>query len=136
MEIFVGNLDEKISEPQLRLFFKGYDKQAKFKLVHLKEELPGGREDTLVYGVVSIPSERLAKKALKKLNFKKLNNKPVIVREFQFRASQNDQRALNWRLKEWLKDERRGKDRRRKLKEVKSLDDLEVTGFEQLSRKL
>jgi len=132
VELFIGNLEMEVSEGDLRLLFKGYDKQATFKIVRMEGEEGVG---SLVYGIVSIESERLAKKAIKKLNYKKVRDHMVIIREFHYRASQNDKRALNWRMKGWENEERRGIERRLKRKAVKNLDDYEVSGLSGFSRK-
>ena len=135
MKLFIGNLSQQVTEFDLRDFFKGFDKQATFKIVHMQEMVQGDGEEDLVYGLVSIESERLARKAIKKLNYKKLNHRVIIVREFQHRASQNDKRALNWRMQQWIDDERRGRERRKSRKIVQNLEDIQVTGNKNFSRK-
>ncbi len=123
MELFIGNLDPETTELHLRTLFKGFDKQATFKIVSL-EEIEG--EEDLIYGLITIESSRLAKKAIKKLSFKKLNDRLVIIREFHYRASQNDKRALNWRMKHWQERERRARERRKNRKVTKNLEDYEI----------
>lgn len=129
MELFIGNLDLETTELQLRTLFKGFNKQATFRIVSL-EEIEG--EEYFIYGMVTIESKRLAKKAIKKLNFKKLNGRLVIIREFHYRACQNDKRALNWRMKQWQEKERRARERRKNRKVTKNLEDYEIvsgTGY-------
>ena len=132
MELFIGNLEMAVSEHDLRLLFKGYDKRTTFKIIRMEGE--DGVAD-LVYGIVSIDSDRLAKKAIKKLNYKKIHGHMVVIREFHHRASQNDKRALNWRMKGWENEERRSRERRLKRKVVKNLDDYEISGLSGFSRK-
>jgi len=121
-----------VSEGDLRLLFKGYDKRTTFKIIRMEGEEGAGN---LVYGIVSIDSDRLAKKAIKKLNYKKIHGRMVVIREFHHRASQNDKRALNWRMKGWENEERRGRERRQKRNAVKNLDDYQITGMSGFSRK-
>ncbi len=133
MDLFIGNLEMAVSEGDLRLLFKGYEKRTTFKIIRMEGDEEGG--SNLVYGIVSIDSDRLAKKAIKKLNYKKIHGRMVIIREFHYRASQNDKRALNWRMKGWENEERRGRERRQKRKAVKNLDDYEISGMSGFSRK-
>jgi len=70
----------------------------------------------------------LAKKAIKKLNYKRFKNRLIVIREFHYRASQNDKRALNWRMVEWLNKERRGRERRKNRKVIKNAEDYEIVG--------
>jgi len=132
VELFIGNLESKVSEGDLRLFFKGYDKQATFKIIRMEG---GEGVYDLVYGIVTIKSSRLGKKAIKKLNYTKLHSNLVIIREFHYRASQNDKRALTWRMKGWENEERRNRERRQKRKLVKNLDDYEISGLSGFPRK-
>lgn len=132
MELFIGNLDPETTEGQLRTLFKGFDKQAVFRIIMLETSED---EEIFIYGLVIIESDRLAKKAIKKLNYKKLNDKPVLIREFQYRASQNDKRALNWRMKQWQAQERRSRERRKNRKVMKNLDDYEITGIADYAKK-
>ena len=107
MDIFVGKLPDTASLAELKNMFKGFDKQATFKIKRMR-----GREGRLTYGLVSIPSERLARKAIKRLHMKKFMGRSVCVREYSFRAAGNDRRQLGWRRKLWLGQERRQIDRR------------------------
>jgi len=132
MELFVGNLDPETTEYQLREFFKGFDKQATFKIVMLEE---ADSNEGFVYGLITIESDRLAKKAMKKLNYKRLNERLILIREFQYRASQNDKRALNWRMKEWLERERRGRERRKNRKVTRNPEDYEIIADSDYFRK-
>ena len=129
MEIFVGNLSSHATESELQRFFKGYGKQATFK-VH-KLTCNGG---PLYYGLADIEPEKAALKAMKKLNHKPLDGRHVILREFHYRAGNNDRRALNWRTVIWEKIERRTNERRQKHKEVK-LRELEFSAYDNLVSK-
>lgn len=132
MELFVGNLPTGINVSELERFFGRLAKNAEIQLIHLDH---GDRE--LVYAHVIMPSERLGNKAIKKLNAKLLDGHHVIVREYVYRAGNNDRRALNWRLRPWAKDERRDNERRVKRKEIAMEDEFEpeYTGYANLSQK-
>lgn len=112
MDIFIGNIPGNTTVLDLKKFFKGFDKNAVFEVKRLK-----GRNDVVTFGLVSIHSERLAHKAIKRLHMKKLKGKPVVVREFTHRAGGNDRRQLGWRNKLWLGEERRQTDRRSSRKD-------------------
>lgn len=107
MDIYVGRLPDRASVVELKKFFKGFDKQASFEVKRLK-----GKEGRVTFGIVHIPTERLAIKAIKRLHMKKFMGRPVAVREFTYRASGNDRRQLGWRKKLWLGGERRQLERR------------------------
>jgi RNA recognition motif-containing protein len=115
MDIYVGKLPDFATIIELKKFFKGYDKQARFDLRRCK----GKDGSQITYGFVSIASERLANKAVKRLHMKKFMGTSVSVREYEHRASGNDRRQLGWRKKLWLGEERRQIDRR-EAKVVKS----------------
>ena len=107
MEIFIGNIPSNTTVIDLKRFFKAFDKNAVFEVKRLK-----GKSDVVTFGLVIIQSERLGNIAIKRLHMKKLNGKPVVVREFTHRAGGNDRRQLGWRNKLWLGEERRQTDRR------------------------
>lgn len=129
MEIFVGNLDAQTREADLRAFFKGYVKEARYSLRKVK----AGYE-TLFYAIVDIEPEKLAVKAIKKLHAKRINGKPAIVREYQYRSGNNDRRAINWRSVVWDKIERRLTERRQNGK-VFARNEPTFTGYDNLAKK-
>jgi len=108
MDIYVGKLPAFATIKELKSFFKGYDRQASFEIRRITAK--DGSEIT--FGVVNIPVERIAIKAIKRLHMKRFMDCPVTVREFEFRAAGNDRRQLGWRKKLWLGQERRQTDRR------------------------
>jgi RNA recognition motif-containing protein len=131
MEIFVGNLSSHVTERELQRFFKGYDKQATFQVFKLI-----CNDGALYYGLVDIEPEKVALKAVRKLKNRLLEGRHVILREFQYRAGNNDRRALNWRTMTWDKVERRLNERRQKHKkgelrepEFSAYDNLASKGF-------
>ena len=118
MEIFVGNISSSATAVDLKKIFKGFDKHATFEIKRLK-----GRDSHVTFGLVRLQSERLAKKAIKRLHMKKYLGRPIVVREYLHRAFGNDRRQLGWRKKLWLGEERRNTDRRdAKVDNKKDLD--------------
>lgn len=129
MEIFVGNLGSHVSEKELQRFFKGYDKQATFQIFKLI-----CNDGAIYYGLVDIESDKLALKAINKLNHKPLDGRHVILREFQYRAGNNERRALNWRTLAWERVERRAEERRQQRKKGK-ICEPEFTAYDNLVSK-
>lgn len=129
MELFVGNISADTREHEIRKFFGPYAKNATITLHKLKLAY-----STYFYARVDIESERLAFKAIKKLHRKKLNGKSVPVREYEYRASNNDRRALHWRDMFWNQAERRCDERRQRAKLFKHSEPL-FTGYDQLAKK-
>lgn len=109
MELYVGPLSSRVTVSELERFFKGFEKKASFSIMKLIRS-----SGPHYFGVVEFESERLARKAMKKLHSSKFNEHRVIVREYEHRASSNDRRALNWRELTWAKLERRDLERRKK----------------------
>jgi len=115
MDVFVGNISPNTSVVDLRKFFKGFEKKAVFEVKRMR-----GKQGKVIFGLISFQSDRMAQKAIKKLHMQKLNGRPVIVREFVYRAGGNDRRQLNWRKKLWLGEERRKSERRDANEEIKN----------------
>ena len=133
MELYVGQLTSSDTIEDLKQLFKGYDKKARFEIIKLKRE-----SGTLYYGMVNIVSERLARKALKKLNAARLNGHPVAVREFEYRSGGNERRSLNWRDLPWERTERRLNERRKKSSrepDETPEDEPEYSGYDNFSTK-
>ncbi len=130
MEVFVGNLNARVSEAELQRFFKGYDKKATFKVHKLI-----CNDGPLYYGIADIEQDKVALKSIRKLNNKPLDGRHVILREFQYRAGNNDRRALNWRSVIWEKIERRGNERRQKHKKANSRREPSFRAYENLATK-
>lgn len=131
MEIFVGKLVPNATVKELRQFFIGYGKSADIKINKLI-----CKQGSLHYALVNIESDKIAQKAIRKLHRKRLNGRPVVVREFKYRAANNDRRALNWRMAVWTQLERRLLERRKQYKlvrkhepEFSAYDDLVSKGF-------
>ena len=129
MELFIGNLSADTRQHQLQKFLGSYGKQAELSLRKLKFDT-----SVYYYAHVEIESERLALKAIKKLHGKRLNGKPVLIREFEYRASSNDRRSLNWRNVIWNNIERRLTERRHRSK-VFERKEPEFVGYNNLAKK-
>ena len=111
MDIYVGNLSANTTERELQKFFKGYGKQITIKINKFI-----CKDGTLYFAIVDIESDKIAQKAIRKLHCQKIHGKPVVVREYQYRAGNNDRRAMNWRNHPWTQLERRALERRKKYK--------------------
>lgn len=120
MEVFIGNLAENVTVSDLTVFFKAFANKVRIRIVEKREE-----DRTRVrYGVADFDSDKLAIKAIKKLNQKELRGRPVVMREYFHRSYNNERRALNWRDKPWGGPERRQVERRKK-ESSKPKDDFE-----------
>lgn len=148
MEVFIGNLSEKVTLSDLTAFFKAFANKAHIRIV-VKRQENGSR---VRYGLADFDSDKLALKAIKKLNQKVLRGKSVVMREFYHRRYSNERRALNWRDIPWSGPERRQEERRRQeaaksqdafqdmLKQSEKsaeqeAENLQVSGYTHLARK-
>lgn len=120
MEVFIGNLADNVSVTDLTAFFKAFANKARIRIVDKRQE-DGSR---VRYGVASFDTEKLALKAIKKLNQRELRGRAVVLREYIHRSYSNERRALNWRDKPWSGPERR-KVERRKKETTKPRDDFD-----------
>jgi hypothetical protein len=76
------------------------------------------------FAVADFDSDKLALKAIKKLNGALLHGDKVMLREFIHRSYSNERRAVNWRDKPWDGQERRCDERRKKVA-IKEKDDFD-----------
>ena len=129
MELYVGPLSSRTTVSELQRFFKGFEKKASFRLMKLIRN-----SGPHYFGLVEFDSDRLGKKAMKKLHSSKFNEHRVIVREYEHRASSNDRRALNWRELVWNKVERRDLERRQKFRVGKNAE-IEFDGYDRFAVK-
>lgn len=155
MDIYVGNLPADTTQAELEKFFKGFHKKADIRLIRQQFE----NDESCCYGLVSIDAERLALKAIKKLNGKRLRSRELLLREFHHRSYNNERRSPGWRNGLLQDNERRSRDRRRAVhrpgvdddferllnttpqqvqeeEEVIDEKNLKVTAYRDLSRKL
>jgi len=129
MELFIGNLSAGTRQHDLLKFLGSFGKQASVSLRKIKFET-----SVYYYAHVEIESDKLALKTIKKLHGKKLNGKPVLIREFEYRAGNNDRRSLNWRHILWKKIERRLDERRHRSK-LFERKEPEFVGYNNLAKK-
>lgn len=109
MEVFIGNLAIGVTYTDLISFFKGFANKMRLRIVDKRQD-DGSK---LRYAIATFESEKLALKAIKKLNQKTLRGEPVVLREYFHRYYANERRALNWRDKPWEGVERRKTERRK-----------------------
>ncbi len=126
MEVFIGNLSLDITHNDLVIFFKGFAKKAKLRLVDKRRE----DNSKFRYGVVKFDSDKLALKAIRKLNHKPLRGIRVELREYFHRCYANERRAVNWRNKPWAGVERRQQERRKQQAQAGCPDNLSKRGKE------
>lgn len=127
MEVFIGNLSLNITHNDLVVFFKGFANKAKLRVVDKQRE-DGSK---VRYGVATFDSDKLALKAIRKLNHKPLRGVRVELREYFHRYCNNERRAVNWRNKPWTGVERRQQERRKQQAHAESPDKLPKKGHEQ-----
>ena len=108
MELMVGNFPSIATMRDLAMFFASFEDEADFEIVELEKV----DARSVRFGLVTIPSERSAVKAIRKLDGKRLAGAVVTVREFFHRAYSNDRRSVHWRDIPWQGVERRRRDRR------------------------
>lgn len=111
MEVFVGNITSNTTLSDVVYLFKGFAKKARLRMVDKK--LQNG--ERAYYAVAEFDSDKLALKAIKKLDGSLLRGQQVVLREFHHRSYNNERRAVNWRDKPWGGPERRVSERRKKL---------------------
>ncbi|HEY0721158.1 MAG TPA: RNA-binding protein [Gammaproteobacteria bacterium] len=110
MDVFIGHLSPRTSLSDLVAFFKSFASDTRFQILD-KEFEDGSRTR---FAIATIESDKLAEKAIKKLNGQFLNGSAVVLREFLHRNYGNERRAVGWRDKPWHGVERRDLERRRK----------------------
>ena len=123
MKILIANLPPRITELELLDLLKPYHKRDGLRLQVVDQICDDGVHH--YYAIADILHERLAAKALKKLNGKMLRSCELRLREFQHRNYSNERRALGWRNRPWSAKERRLMERRRQTRQhIDELDEL------------
>ena len=85
MNLFVSNIDYKISEDMLRAYFEEYGEVVSVKiLIDLESKKPKG------YGFVLMGSDYAGQKAILRLNRRKINGRPLSVQEARPRPGGED----------------------------------------------
>jgi RNA recognition motif-containing protein len=122
MKILIANLPGEVTELELLDLLKPYHKRDDLRLQIVDQTT---RDSThQYYAIADIGHERLAAKAVKKLNGKKLRDRTLRLREFHHRCYSNERRALGWRDRPWNFRERRLLERRRQTRKMG--DDLDA----------
>jgi RNA recognition motif-containing protein len=112
MEVFIGNIAPNTTLNDVIKLFKGFARKTSIRMVDQRLE-DGGRA---YYAIADFDSDKLALKAIKKLNGTLLHGDTVLLREFVHRSYNNERRAVNWRDKPWGGTERRRDERRKKAR--------------------
>jgi len=92
MDVFVGNLSDRIDAGALERIFQKLCKNAQVKF--FKEQSNGAK---MRYACVSANPRRHAKRAIKLLSNTTVDGEILLVREYHHRASFNERRAIGWR---------------------------------------
>lgn len=121
MDVFIGNITVNTSQTEILSLLKGFAKKARVRMVN--QTLESG--ERAYYAIAEFDSERLARKAIKKLNGTLLHGQQVVLREYVHRSYSNERRAVNWRDRPWDGPERRRSDRRDPPR-AKPVDDFEA----------
>ncbi len=122
MDVFVGNAPSSFTREILHQLFIRTVAKPGSKLLFWK---PKNRHQIQIkqfvkqvfgkprrYFVVHIETSNLALLAIKRLNFKVVDGRRLIVREYHSRGYMNERRVINWREQPWSKIERRKSERR------------------------
>lgn len=150
MKILIVNLPPRITELELLDLLKPYHKRDGLHLQIVDQSRDDGIHH--YYAVADIQHERLAAKAIKKLQGKMLRSSELRLREFQHRSYSNERRALGWRNRAWNARERRLKERRRNTRQHADeldalfgvgsssnsgieLDEIRITAYRDITRK-
>ncbi|MCA1805874.1 MAG: hypothetical protein LC646_11190 [Xanthomonadaceae bacterium] len=113
MKILIANLAFGVTELELLELLKPYHKRDDLRLQIVDKASQDSNES--LYAIAEINHERLAAKAVKKLDGKLLRGRELRLREFQHRCYSNERRALGWRNRAWNAKERRMRERRRQV---------------------
>jgi RNA recognition motif-containing protein len=108
MDVYVGNIPDTIKVIDLERLLRPLDRQVQIRLHHHN----GKQGPAACYCVCTFSTERLARKAIKKLDGYLLFGRALSVREFLYRSYSNERRALGWRNRPWDGVERRSGERR------------------------
>ncbi|GAB4293072.1 MAG: hypothetical protein Kow0096_08430 [Thiohalomonadaceae bacterium] len=108
MEVFVGNLPKTVKVGDIERLLAPFDRQVQIKLQQHNRK----NGEIGCHAVCTFSSDRLAQKAIKKLNGSQLFGLVLNVREYRYRSYSNERRALGWRNRPWQGMERRGAERR------------------------
>ncbi len=146
MEVYVGCLTPQTTRNDVVTFLKGFARDARIRMVD--QALEG--DQRAYYAIADFDSDRLALKAIKKLDGGVLRGEKVKLREYFHRSYSNERRALNWRDRPWSGLERRNHERRKKVvtpgqnpndlgiqvEEQQDPDKVRISAYSNMARKL
>jgi len=107
MQIYIGNLSEKIRSFDLAPLFKGYGEYPSFKFKYYFKDYR-----RFYYALTSDMPESLARRAITKYHMTRIKNRAIEIHAYKERSVFNERRAFGWGSKQWSSDERRNVDRR------------------------
>lgn len=76
MDIFVANLNFKVQSEQLQQIFEDYGQVESARIIIDKKT-----RKSKGYGFVQMPNDREAQEAIKELNGKEIDGRPIVVKE-------------------------------------------------------
>lgn len=109
MEVYIGNLAAKVTYSDLIHFFKGFSSKARIRIVEKRQQ----NGSKVHFGIAEFDSDKLARKAIRKLHRQPLFGRQIVLHEYLHRCYANENRAVNWRTLPWRGVERRKQDRRK-----------------------
>lgn len=109
MDLFIGNLPFGTTAADLYAFFRGHGRRARFRIIE-KHGYDGGIER---FGHGNIEPDKAADRAIQMLHRKRLQGRPLTVREYFHRAYGNERRMPGGVHMPPAGRERRAGDRRR-----------------------
>ena len=122
MEVYVGNLNPQTTRNDVVAYLKSFARDARIRMV----EQPLDNGSRTLYAIADFDSDRLALKAIKKLNGGVLRGEKIELHEYLHRSYSNERRALNWRDQPWSGLERRNHERRKKAAQANQADDFGI----------
>ncbi len=123
MEVYVGSLNPQTTRNDVVGFLKSFARDARIQMV----DQPLENNQRAYYAIADFDSDRLALKAIKKLNGGVLRGEKVTLREYFHRSYSNERRELHWRDRPWNSAERRAHERRLKvMPTAKDTDDFGI----------
>ena len=119
VEILVSNLPDEIGVFELGILLSDFI--GHFHLKIFDKAFENGEQCR--FCIATFDSERLARKATKKLRKSKFGKRQLEVHKYIYRTYSNERRDLHWRDLEWNDKERRDHERRRQ-EHIEQVDDL------------
>lgn len=110
MDLYIGNISSNTTEIEITQFICHNAGVKSFSRIHIVQEHKGGKINR--YALVGIELAKQARNAISKINGMVLRGERLLVREYNYRTSNNERRDLNWRTRVWPGDERRMIERR------------------------